>query len=152
LTTTETRIDPELDTRMLTVVTDDSADQTRAVLLAIAGEEDRAGEIDYRSWHDLQEWLASTPEEVHVPYVEAMARPFLAVLRESGVTSAPSSACVRAHALLHKLNRERESMDASSLHSTTTRWSVRSPVTSSRRHSGQAWRSGSGRRWRPSPA
>jgi len=50
LTTTETRIDPELDTRMLTVVTDDSADQTRAVLLAIAGEEDRAEEIDYRRW------------------------------------------------------------------------------------------------------
>jgi hypothetical protein len=104
VTTTATSLHAENETRMLSLPADDSAEQTRAVLLALAvppGKEPPFGE-----WHDLFWWLKEGPTQVTVPYAGYLARAippvavrlrrdFRAVLR-----------LIETHALLHRKTRE----------------------------------------------
>ena len=50
LTTTRVKLDPELETRLLSIPVTDSAAQTKAVMYALADEDARAGAIDLQ-WH-----------------------------------------------------------------------------------------------------
>jgi hypothetical protein len=110
MTTTRAQIDEELETRLISFVTDDSPEQTRKVFEALAGlEDDDELPIDVGRWHDLQEWLAQHGEHrVHIPYIGRLAKLM--------PTDAPrlrrdfvSLLClVRAHALLHQVTRERD--------------------------------------------
>jgi len=104
LTTTHVTMHPENETRMLSVVVNDTPEQTARVLAAQAEEREEA--VDYRPWHALQEWLASGERRVTIPFAAALActippkavrlrRDFPAVL-----------SLIRAHALLHQANRD----------------------------------------------
>jgi hypothetical protein len=110
ITTTAAHVDPELETRCLAVLTDDSPEQTRAVYLTLAELEDEDEcPVHFESWHELQSWLGESGEtRVQVPYVAQLAKlmPTTATrLRRDFV----SLLClVRAHALLHQLTRERD--------------------------------------------
>ena len=111
MTTTAASVDAELETRMLSVLTDDSPDQTRRVFEALADlEDEERSPVDFASWHDLQSWLAESGEHrVRIPYVRALAR-----LMPTGSTRLRgdfvSIVClVRAHAILHQGTRERDS-------------------------------------------
>lgn len=104
-TTTRTKVHPENETRCLSLNTDDSPEQTKAVLEQLAVEE--APDVDLRPWHELQRWLQHDAERrVTIPFAKALAvlvppvavrlrRDFAAVL-----------ALIRAHAMLHQFNRE----------------------------------------------
>ena len=106
VTTTEVRLHPENETRLLSLTVTDSPEQTKAVLLAQAGE---LPETDVRPWQALQQHLASLEQpEVDIPYATELAslippvavrlrRDFPAVL-----------ALIRAHALLHEASRQRD--------------------------------------------
>jgi len=54
-TTTAVALHPENETRMLSISVDDSEEQTRRVLQAIAEREERP-DFDFAAWHALQEW------------------------------------------------------------------------------------------------
>ncbi len=107
--TTRTHLDDELETRMLSVRTDDSPDQTRRVFEIHADlEEGGSDNFDFAGWHDLQRWLAQAENRVHVPYMRPLAQ-----LMPVGATRLRrdfvSLLClVRAHALLHQQTRERD--------------------------------------------
>jgi hypothetical protein len=107
LTTTEPVTEPELETRCLSVSTDDSREQTRRVYEAIAQLEDAEAAVDFQRWHELQAWLASFGEtSVVIPYVTALAVTMpddSTRLRRDFVTEL---SLVRAHAILHRAQRE----------------------------------------------
>jgi hypothetical protein len=66
-TTTKIWLDYELETRLLEVLSDDSADQTRSILLIQATRDttDKA-EIDFAPWHAYHRWLELGPNRVDI--------------------------------------------------------------------------------------
>jgi DNA-binding transcriptional ArsR family regulator len=105
-TTTAVSLHPENETRLLSVTATDTPDQTRAVFLALAAEDE--AKVELERWHALQRWLELADTEVTIPYAKKLAemvppaavrlrRDFGQVLR-----------LIRAHALLHQATRERK--------------------------------------------
>ena len=110
VTTTEAAVDAEIETRCLSIVTDDSPEQTRRVFRALAALEDELETpVDFDAWHELQEWIASHGEtRVVVPFVDALAELMPAGatrLRRDFVTLL---CLVRAHAILYQAQREQD--------------------------------------------
>jgi hypothetical protein len=103
-TTTAVRLHPENETRMLSVTLSDTAEQTRAVLMAYArGKPDGP---DVTRWHELQERLESERPTVRVPFLRALAElipPVSVRLRRDFPTLV---SLVRAHALLAEGSRQ----------------------------------------------
>jgi hypothetical protein len=107
-TTTAASLHPENETRMISLGVQDSPEQTRAIMLAIAGGDDEP-HPDYAPWHALQNYLATGERRVVIPYAKALAKeiPTTAVrLRRDFKTLLN---LIRAHALLHQENRKRDS-------------------------------------------
>ncbi len=89
VTTTAVSLHPENETRLLSITVTDSAEQTRAVLAALA-EEDRPVP-DLEPWQGLQVWLASTDARVTIPYAKTLAAEVPAVAVRIRRTLAPCS-------------------------------------------------------------
>lgn len=106
ITTTKTRVHAENETRLLSLNTNDTREQTRAIFRALADES--SAEPNKSEWHDLQRWLQSDKalHKVTVPYARQLAEliPPVAVRlrRDFGALLA----LIRTHAILHQLNRE----------------------------------------------
>jgi hypothetical protein len=100
-TTTRIRLHPENETRLLSVTVKDTREQTKAIMRAIAEEDEP--EVDLAPWLALQRWIE--PRTVTVPYAKALAElvPAAAVRlrRDFGAVLG----LVRAHALLHQVTR-----------------------------------------------
>jgi hypothetical protein len=106
VTTTEIRLHPENETRLLSIPVSDTPDQTKAVLRSIA-RADRRDQVDFRPWHALQELLANSDRDVVIPYAHELAeeiRPLAVRLRRDFATCLN---LIRAHALLHQATRDR---------------------------------------------
>jgi hypothetical protein len=105
-TTTAHRLHAENETRLLSLASDDSAEQTSAVLMGLA-EEDGDGP-DFGRWHALQRWLELGDRKVTIPYSKRLAAlvPPAAVRLRRDFGSL--LALVRAHALLHQASRDRD--------------------------------------------
>ena len=104
VTTTEVKLHPENETRLLSLTITDTADQTRAVLLAQATEDGPFNDVE--PWHALQDWLADGPTSVSVPFANQLARgiPPVAVRLRRDFPTVIS--LIKAHALLHRAHRE----------------------------------------------
>lgn len=107
-TTTSVSLDPELETRLISLTVRDDTQQTRSVLSSLA---DRAngrgpGRADLAQWQALQEWLQMAGlREVTIPYAHELAdgcEPSAVRLRRdfSSLLS-----LVKAHAILHQRQR-----------------------------------------------
>jgi hypothetical protein len=107
-TTTQATVHHENETRLLSLNTDDTNEQTTRVMMQLASES--VDDVDRGRWHDLQHWLAddATEKRVTVPFARDLARlvPPVAVRmrRDFGAVLA----LIRAHAMLHQLNRDRD--------------------------------------------
>jgi hypothetical protein len=105
LTTTRVKLDPELETRLLSVPVTDSAAQTKAVMFALAEERAAEPEIDI-DWPALQQTMESEDCRVTIPFARQLAGAIppaaTRLRRDFGVILG----LVRAHALLHRANRE----------------------------------------------
>jgi hypothetical protein len=84
----------------------DSADQTRRVLLAHAA--DRHIVSDLTPWHALQRWLEGAEHRIAVPYAEALARRIPATAVRMRRDFPHLLSFIRAHALLHQATRWRD--------------------------------------------
>lgn len=104
ITTTAASVHGENETRLLSLPTDDSKEQTTAIMKAIADGQADGG--DFAEWHAYARWLAAGNTAVRVPYARWLAenippvavrlrRDFRAVLR-----------LIQAHALMHQLSRK----------------------------------------------
>jgi hypothetical protein len=83
MTTTQTGLDPELETRLLSLTVTDTAAQTKAVMQALARSRSSSGAVpvDYARWHDFQQWLSAGERRVVVPFAEKVAELVLAICR-----------------------------------------------------------------------
>ena len=111
VTTTSIALDPELETRMLSIPITDTPEQTSAVLMGTAASfaGRTAAEVDFVPWHTLQLWLEqSGVRSAIVPYAEELARtipPLKNRLRRDFPTILK---LVQTHAILHQAQRERD--------------------------------------------
>ena len=108
-TTTEISLDPELETRCLSIPIDDSPSQTRRVLLATAwGNESKGWLSQHQPWIEFQEWLAAAEHRVQIPFADALAAAIdpraIRIRRDFGKLLS----LIKAHAILHQRNRERD--------------------------------------------
>jgi len=106
VTTTATSLHGENETRLISLPTNDTSDQTRAILLQLAAGKPKG--VDFARWHDLQRWLEVAEHRVTIPYARYLAenvppvavrlrRDFRSILR-----------LIETHAILHQLSRERD--------------------------------------------
>jgi hypothetical protein len=105
-TTTKTRVHAENETRILSLATDDSREQTARVLRELADEGRVGGDLS--EWQDLQRWLVQAEHRVTIPYARALVEkiPPVAVRLRRDVGSL--LALIRSHAVLHQATRERD--------------------------------------------
>ena len=107
VTTTALRLHAENETRLLSLTVTDTQGQTRDVLAALA-EESCADGPDLVRWHALQAWLEGAERRVTIPYSKTLAAlvPPIAVRLRRDFGAVLN--LIRAHALLHQANRERD--------------------------------------------
>jgi hypothetical protein len=107
-TTTLVHLDPELETRMLSVTVSDTPKQTRLVLIAQALRYDTPDAPDHGRWQAHAEWIALGGREVNVPFASilaAMIDPAAVRLRRDF----PSLlSLIETHVLLHQNTRDRD--------------------------------------------
>jgi len=106
VTTTQTKMHPENETRLFSLLVTDSREQTADILMAMADEDREPVSMD--RWRALQTWLEGQSSEVYIPYSKELAslippvavrlrRDFMAVLQ-----------LIRSHAVLHQHTREKD--------------------------------------------
>lgn len=110
LTTTAPHLNPENETRILSVTVKDTPKQTQAVLLVTAQKFQRGGRTtqDLDQWVALQEWLALGEVRVTIPYAKALARLIKPVATRLRRDFPMLLTLVCAHAILHQQTRKRD--------------------------------------------
>jgi hypothetical protein len=109
--TTSISLHPENETRMLSLASNDSKAQTRRVLISSSDDDEPSRAPDVDDWHAYQRWLASGNRKVTIPYAKCIAAqipPDAVRLRRDWNTV---RALIRAHALMHQLNRDADDRD-----------------------------------------
>jgi hypothetical protein len=113
--TTAVSLEPQLEMRVWSVTVPDTPAQTETILafLAVQAEagldEDAAdGAVDLTVWRAFQLWLAGAEHRVVIPYATILAQdiPPLAVRLRRDFKRLLN--LIRAHALLHQVNRRRD--------------------------------------------
>jgi hypothetical protein len=107
VTTTAVKLHPENETRLFSLTVTDTQDQTRAVMAALAEEAGKAGP-NFEPWHALQVWLEGAEHRVSVPYATILADLIPPVAIRLRRDFGALLNLVRAHALLHQANRDRD--------------------------------------------
>ena len=112
MTTTDNYVESETETRVLSITTDDTIEQTGNIILAQAEAAMRAKKSvdDLSEWHALQEFLQLETNTVTIPFATALA----ALINDAGHSleirmrrDFPSLlALIEAHALLHRESRK----------------------------------------------
>jgi hypothetical protein len=106
-TTTKTQVHAENETRVLSLNTDDSSEQTGRVLLEIA--RDRADASGLDEWKQLQQWLTQQERsDVAIPFAESLALEIPPVAVRLRRDFSTLLALIRAHALLHRMSRAKD--------------------------------------------
>jgi len=109
LSTTRVSLHPENETRMFSVPTDDSPEQTTRIFEAMAAQEDRDSTGDdemLAPWIALQTVIGAGPQDVCIPYLSFLSQavdPSATRLRRD-FTNLLS--LIRANALLHQRSRQ----------------------------------------------
>lgn len=106
VTTTSMSLHGENETRMLAIPTNDTAEQTKAVMVSVAKGQPQ--DQDLGAWLDLQRWLEQAEHRVTIPYATALALsiPPIAVRLRRDIKSLLR--LIDAHAILHQFNRARD--------------------------------------------
>jgi len=107
VTTTRVSLHPENETRLFSLLISDTDDQTGRILHAMADEGDD-NKVDMERWHALQTWLDGGNNIVFIPYASSLVDliPPVAVRLRRDFGSFLS--LIKAHAILHQVNRERD--------------------------------------------
>jgi len=114
VTTTATGLEPELETRLLSLTVTDTPEQTKAVFQALARNDHSLGtvQVDYERWHGLQNWLTAGERNVVIPFAEQLADRVLALAVRQRRDFGALLPLIRAHALLHRASRDRNEAGA----------------------------------------
>ena len=109
-TTTSISLYPENETRWFCVEVDDTPEQTRNVLKAIATSvnqgADGNGDDETGTFIELQEWLEVANHEVVIPYAEALAEKMPPVAPRLRRDFERVINLIKAHAIIHQATRQ----------------------------------------------
>lgn len=108
LTTTRLTLHAENETRLFSVPVTDTPEQTKAVLRRLAGNRTALPGVDLAPWRALQTWLEGAEHRATVPYAEALAGAIPPVAVRLRRDFGAILSLIRAHAVLHQANRERD--------------------------------------------
>jgi hypothetical protein len=103
LTTTRAGLHPENETRLLSIPTTDTREQTQAVLRALANEQVMA--VDLAPWQALQTWLEGAEHRVTIPYAQTLAAAIPPVAVRLRRDFGAVLNLIRAHVVLHQKHR-----------------------------------------------
>ncbi len=106
VTTTQVKLNPENETRLLTLATRDTPEQTGQILRALA--KGKPLDLDLCPWHALQEWLTGAEHRVVIPFAEALAEKIPPVAVRLRRDFGAVLALIGGHAILHQSNRPRD--------------------------------------------
>jgi hypothetical protein len=106
VTTTRTRMHGENETRMLTVIVDDSREHTREILATLADEDYEPPDLG--RWKALQVWIAESPGGVTIPYAKKLAEEIPPVAVRLRRDFGAVLNLIRSQALLHRATRDRD--------------------------------------------
>ena len=108
VTTTATNLHPENETRLLSLAVKDTPEQTKAILHALARDNETEAVIEFDRWHALQQLLEAGDRRVVVPFSDRLADlvPPVAVRLRRDFRLLLS--LIEAHALLHREQRGRD--------------------------------------------
>jgi len=106
VTTTLVTLHPENETRLISVTVTDTRNQTKKIFKTLAKGMNSA--INLEPWQALQTWIGAGERRVVIPYANVLADmvPPLAVRLRRDFRALLT--LLRAHALLHKVSRERD--------------------------------------------
>lgn len=108
LTTTRVRLDPELETRLISIPVTDSAAQTKAVMLALADDRAQEGLVD-PEWLHLQTAIEDGECGVAIPFARDLAEAIPPAATRLRRDFGAILGLIRAHALLHRATRDKDS-------------------------------------------
>jgi hypothetical protein len=109
VTTTLLNLHTENETRLISITSNDTPEQTKAIMLA-KGRQKSSGQPleppDFEAWHALVEWVKLGSTKVIVPYGYWLSEliPPVAVRLRRDISTIFS--LIETHALLHQVNRE----------------------------------------------
>ncbi len=104
-TTTSVSIDPDTETRCLSITMSDSREQTKRVLEAMA---EPNGVFDSERWIALQTWLSTLNSDVVIPFRKSLVlniEPTALRVRRDAKTVL---SLIQAHALIHAASRDKD--------------------------------------------
>jgi Bifunctional DNA primase/polymerase, N-terminal len=106
-TTCRASLDREIETRVISLYSDNSDEQTSAVVRSILESASRTPrDPDLSEWYALDRWLAQGPREVVLPWAPALATFQLSGPPRLRRDISNLLALAKAHALLHRATRE----------------------------------------------
>jgi len=108
VTTTQVSLHPENETRLLSLIANDSPEQTKAIFAVLADEDRDEDAIDFACWHALQDWIGAGEARVTIPFAKQLTKRISTVATRLRRDVAHVLALIRAHALLHQANRKRD--------------------------------------------
>ena len=106
-TTTAVRLHPENATRLFSITTTDTNEQTRAIMLASTQEQTEPASLE--RWHALHRWIETGDREVAVPYAPTLAELIPPVSVRLRRDFPALVTLIKAHALLHAATRQHDS-------------------------------------------
>lgn len=111
VTTTQLALHPENETRLMSVTSNDTPEQTRAIMARIGYQKYAGGTDappDYGAWHALFNWIKLNDTKVVIPYAQKLAEliPPVAVRLRRDISTVFS--LIETHALLHQATRRRD--------------------------------------------
>lgn len=110
VTTTQLKLHPENETRLLSITVNDTPEQTRQVLRVLARSLPPKVPLD--SWHALQYWIEKGSKEIFIPFAESLAElvPPIAVRLRRDFRVILT--LIETHTLLYQAQREHNSEGA----------------------------------------
>ncbi len=105
VTTTQVKLHPENETRLLSFWVDDTPEQTRNVILASATERQP---VDLGRWEALQAWLANGSTEVAIHFMHALGERVSTKDIRMRRDFNKIKSLIAAHAVLHQATRSRD--------------------------------------------
>ncbi len=106
-TTTKVHLHPENETRLLSIAANDTPEQTKEVMAALA-ERDHQPEVDLDELIALQEWLELAEHSTIIPFAGEIARKTQPVAVRLRRDFGALLNLVQAHAILHQAQRRKD--------------------------------------------
>jgi hypothetical protein len=111
VTTTDVSLHPENETRVLSIPVDDSREQTKLVMRALARARQHGAyhqdERELKIWHSLQTWIEGACHEVVIPFAEDIAELTPPVATRQRRDTGDLFDLISTHAILHQATREK---------------------------------------------